>query len=202
MGRFVGVEQINESGHSVDDYAIGDFDGDRRSDIFFANGSQWFVWYGAVAPFVPYATSSYRVGNLRFGDFDGDKKTDVFGVVSGQWSIVPGGTSTWMPLRRSLEDNVSRLVVGDFDGDGRADVVNSQNTGLDIWIWRISQSGLTGWTTITLPTVRSTRLQESAVLTTPRERTRSTWGLGNPRALDIVSSAIGKAKRWSEQEMK
>ena len=195
-------EGINESGHSVDDYAIGDFDGDRRSDIFYANGSEWFVSYGGISTFVPYATSSFEVGDLRFGDFDGDRKTDVFGIDSGQWSIVPGGTNSWVPLRPSLEDDISRLVVADFDGDGRADVIDSQSAGFGFWIWRISRSGLTGWST--------THLAEGPVHTAPGVgrfdeepgADALTWGRGNPLALDIVSSATGKAKRWSEQEMK
>jgi len=197
-------EEINASSHSVNDYAIGDFDGDRRSDIFYANGSEWFVSYGAAGPFVPYATSSYRVGTLRFGDFDADKKTDVFGVVSGQWSIVPGGTNTWIPIRPSLENNVSRLVVRDFDGDGRADVAGSQRAGIaQIWIWRISRGGVSGWT--------NTHLGRVPVYEAPAigrfDETPGTdvlvWGdSAKRRALFIVSSAAGDDVRWSWGEMK
>ena len=196
-------EQVNESGHSVNDYAIGDFDGDRRSDIFYANGSQWFVSYGAVGAFVPYAVSSYRVNNLRFGDFDGDKKTDVFGVVSGRWSIVPGGTSTWIPLRSSLEDNISRLVVADFNGDGFADVVRSTRVGIAaIWIWQASWGGTGGWNNIHLGQVALYQAPGVGRFDLVAGADALTWGRGNPRALDIVSSATGDAVRWSGQEMK
>ena len=69
-------------------------------------------------------------------------------------------------------------------------------------IWRISRSGLTGWTT--------THVADSPLHTAPGVGRFNdapgadalTWGDGNPRALDIVSSATGKAVRWSEQEMK
>ena len=195
-------EQVNESGHSVHDYAIGDFDGDRRSDIFYADGNEWFVSYGAVSGFVPYATSDYRIGNLRFGDFDGDRKTDVFGVVSRQWSIVPGGTNTWVPLRPSLDDNVSRLVVADFDGDGRADVVSSRSAAFGFWIWRISRSGLTGWTNIHLGRVPLHEAPAVGRFDHLPGADALTWGRSNSLALDIVSSATGAAVRWSGQEMR
>ena len=197
-------EEINASSHSVNDYAIGDFDGDRRSDIFYANGSEWFVSYGAVGPFVPYATSSYRVTNLRFGDFDADKKTDVFGVESGQWSIVPGGTNTWIPLRPSLEDNVSRLVVRDFDGDGRADVAGSQRVGIaQIWIWRISRSGVTGWTDTHVGRVPVHDAPAIGRFDETPGADPLVWGSSaKRRALFIVSSATGDDVRWSWGEMK
>jgi hypothetical protein len=65
--------------------AVGDFLGDRRPDIFFADGSQWYVSDGGREPFLFVNLSSFRVPDLRFGDFDGDGKTDVFGITGGQW---------------------------------------------------------------------------------------------------------------------
>jgi hypothetical protein len=70
------------------DFVIGDFDGDGRSDVFYANGHQWRLSRGGVAAFEVLNTSSYRVPDLRFGDFNGDGKTDVFGIEASHWSVV------------------------------------------------------------------------------------------------------------------
>ena len=134
---------------AVSAMAIGDFDGDRRADIFYADGITWWVSYGGYGPFVPTANSSFQVKDLRFGDFDGDGATDVFGVVSnGQfntWSYSKSATGSWADgyLRPALADTVDGLVVADFNGDGFADVaMNCDGPAC----WRISYGGFQDWT--------------------------------------------------------
>jgi hypothetical protein len=109
-----------------------------------------------------------------------------------------------VPLRPSLDDDVSRLVVADFNGDGRADVVSSRNT-LGLWIWRISRSDLTGWTGWTNIHVARVPLYEAPGVGRFDDLPGAdalTWGRSNSLALDIVSTAKGNAVRWSGQEMR
>jgi len=144
--------------------AVGDFDGDGRADIFYADGTTWWVSYGGYGPFVPTTKSSFQVKDLRFGDFDGDGATDVFGVVSnGQfntWSYSKSATGSWADgyLRPALTDTVDGLVVADFDGDGRADVATASSPDFSIvsvsppvvnvadWNWSLSYGGVQDWT--------------------------------------------------------
>ena len=81
--------------------AIGDFDGDHRADVFYADGQAWYVSYGGVSAFKLIDTSSFRIPDLRFGDFNGDGKTDIFAVANGAWSVTYAGTVNWSLLRSS-----------------------------------------------------------------------------------------------------
>ena len=40
-------EKVNESDPHMSDFAIGDFDGDHRANIFSADGQTWWVSSGA-----------------------------------------------------------------------------------------------------------------------------------------------------------
>jgi hypothetical protein len=138
------------------DFAVGHFVADagasQRSDIFYANGTTWFVAAAGSGAFTAVNASSFRVPDLRFGD--GDGVTDVFGVTGGTWSYSRSATGLWQDgyLRQSLAD-IDRLVVADFDGNGRADVAEAGAVidfdpylGVTGWNWRFSLGGVSGWT--------------------------------------------------------
>jgi hypothetical protein len=134
--------------------AVGDFDGDGISDIFFADGQTWWVSYGGNTPFILVATSSFRVPDLRFGDFNGDGTTDVFSVGSVNWQVsysakgVRGVFTEWQPLRSKLTNTADGLVVADFNGDGFADVAANSDDPLG---WRISYGGFQDWAYVSQP---------------------------------------------------
>lgn len=132
------------------DFVIGDFVGDSRADVFYADGTTWWVSDGGVGPFVPYATSGYTREKLAFGDFDGAGKIEVAGVVDNQWMYVPSqGVHQWTPLRPKLTDTMKGLIVADFDGDGIADIagqIEENINGSLQTVWKISLGGRGSWT--------------------------------------------------------
>src|SRR5205085_659982 len=137
-------ETVNVSGQGLGNFAVGNFVGDYRDDIFYADGTHWYASDAATGQFIALDVASSRVSNLRFGDFNGDGRTDVFGISGGNWAVAFGGTSGWQPLRSKLSDSVSNLMVADFNGDDHADVVMPfvSVSGLTL---QISYNGTGNW---------------------------------------------------------
>jgi len=140
--------------NAVSAMAVGDFDGNKIPDIFWADGHTWWVSYGGNTPFKEVQTSSFKRTDLRFGDFNGDGRTDVFGISNTDWEVSyapktgQGIFSSWTPLRPKLTDTVSDLVVADFKGDGFADVATDCAGSA---CWRISYRGTQDWTNTSQP---------------------------------------------------
>jgi hypothetical protein len=150
-------EYLNTVNASTADLAVGKFGshtpGDRRDDILWTDGAQWYISSAGSGPFIAVQPSSLRVKDLRFGDFDGDGITDALGIVAGKWMVSYRATSIWIPLPKSLTDTMNGVVVADFDGDGRADIatstpveVNTLSTPTIVWTWQFSSAGASDWT--------------------------------------------------------
>lgn len=120
---------------------VGNFDGDRRSDIGFfipQTGTWYFITsvngYDGAKP----ATFSFgRAGDVPVAaDYDGDGITDaaVFRPASDEWifrSSVNGETIT----ERFAAADGDLLLPADYDGDGKADLAVYGNS---TWIFRRS----------------------------------------------------------------
>jgi hypothetical protein len=130
----------------ITDLAAGKFldhqPGDRRDDIFLADGENWYLSFGGSGLFKYAKTSPLLVKNVRFGDFDGDGKTDVFGVISSGsnnwWAFTKSARGPWINLQPAR----GYAVVADFDGNGIADVA----AYVDAYHWAISYGGTSPYT--------------------------------------------------------
>jgi hypothetical protein len=121
---------------TMKDLRFGDFDGDKKTDIFYTQDNQWQVWYGQTRTWTPTQTSSKPIGELLFGEFDNVPGTDVVGINSDGWAWSSGSTKAWQWLNAKLTNSFTSAVAADFDGDGRTDIAVSNGSN-----WRYSRDG-------------------------------------------------------------
>ena len=138
---------VNHAIRGMLDFVIGDFVGDGKADVFYADGTSWWVSDGGTGPFAEYATSSYKRPDLLFGNFDGSGKTEAAGVVANQWMFVPAKEPRqWTPLRSALTKTMAGLIAADFDGNGKTDIAMFDNGSVGAPVsMRVSRDGTGDW---------------------------------------------------------
>lgn len=132
--------------------AIGDFDGDRRSDILWRNRISgdnavgFLVSNGFESDFW-YAYSSNPVPNFAWkvagtGDFDGDGRSEVLwrntaNGANSVWRFTDTSSNTAFNGSPLPSVNVSWRIagIGDFNGDGKSDIFwrNASNGANALW---------------------------------------------------------------------
>ncbi|OQB14452.1 MAG: FG-GAP repeat protein [Deltaproteobacteria bacterium ADurb.Bin207] len=130
---------LSRASDPMEELALGDFDGDGKTDVFRSKNGRWEWSRGGVELWATLATSTITLSSLRFGDFDGDGKTDVFHATGSEWHVSYGGSSAWQTLRTASE-STSQLAFGDFDGDGKTDVFTASGGQ-----WKVCFGGKGTW---------------------------------------------------------
>jgi len=123
----------------TEDLLFADFDADGRTDVFLANGSRWYVSYGATGPWQQINVSSTRKYQLAVADFTGDGRADVFYGNGSRWYLSDSGTGPWRKINTS-SFRTAQLGFADFNGDGRTDVFRANGSA-----WYVSWSGTSSW---------------------------------------------------------
>ena len=140
----------NIYGHdSYAHYAVCDFDGDGRDDLFLATRRNW--WYSSAAkmPWVFLREAKEDLADIAVGYFDGDRKCDVIRRIGGPspaLHISSGGTGGWLPLRGSVDMPWSELRFVDMDGDGVTDIFMRRADGT----WSVRVPNAIDWRDINI----------------------------------------------------
>jgi hypothetical protein len=133
-----GIGATGEIGRKV---AVGDYDGDARDDLAFADGQVWLGrGDGTFSPGVTLPLSSYAF-DVVTGDFDGDGRPDLAFLSflgPGRLHVFlaePGGAFTQAagsPV--ALSGDLESLAAGDFDGDDNLDLAVTDIFGMRVFV--------------------------------------------------------------------
>jgi hypothetical protein len=115
-------------------YYVGDFNGDKCSDIAYITDDRWYIVNGKTggpfpAPWWGNSIPGWPTGGRYFiGDFNGDGSDDIaFLAADAKWYIVNGNSGA--PFGHPWWGNSipgwpadGRYFIGDFNGDGASDI--------------------------------------------------------------------------------
>ena len=138
--------------------AVGDFNGDCKSDILWRNTStqqvyEWFMngttYSGSGSPGSP--TSDWVIQDA--GDFNGDGKSDILwrNSTTGEvyiW-LMNGTTFTSSGSLGYVSSDWSIAGVGDFNGDGKSDILWRNSTTGQVYLWFINGTTMSGGGSVT-----------------------------------------------------
>ncbi|MFN7115940.1 MAG: FG-GAP-like repeat-containing protein [Saprospiraceae bacterium] len=138
-------QTLRSGNASLSELAFGDFNGDKKTDVFRANttAGRWEVLWSGVGEWQLFQNASIPLNQLGFGDFNGDGKTDVFRN-NNRWEVWLTGTTAWRALN-TINVAVTNLRFADFNADGKTDVfyINPST-----YRWQVSYSGSGAWQTL------------------------------------------------------
>jgi hypothetical protein len=125
--------------------AVGDFDADGNSEVFWRNRTTGANALQALTLFSPRTITGVTNQDWRVvgaGDFDADGHSDLLwrNVLTGANTIWKSAVSATKQATTGVSDLRWQVAgVGDFDGDGRSDILwRHSTTGADV-IWRGGQ---------------------------------------------------------------
>ena len=132
------------SGNSGDVPALGDYDGDEKTDyaVFSSNGT-WFIRRSSDSSTLTFPFG--LAGDIPVpGDYDGGGKTDiaVFRPSDGNWYFWFTETQQFSAVHFGA--NGDQPVAQDYDGDGKTDVAVFRSSGGDWYYLRSSDQNFVG----------------------------------------------------------
>jgi len=128
--------------------AVGDFNGDGKTDIATASSVDSTVSVlfntGDKRGDIFSSPINFAVGNnpvsIAVGDFNGDGKTDIAtassvdSTVSVLFNTGDKRGDIFYPRNYAVEGSLEAIAVGDFNGDGKLDIAMANGVDSAVWI--------------------------------------------------------------------
>jgi Salmonella virulence plasmid 65kDa B protein/FG-GAP-like repeat/Insecticide toxin TcdB middle/N-terminal region len=123
----------------------GDFNGDGKTDIATANGSNLYLYLGNGNGFTVASTTTVPgwggAGYVFIGDFNGDGKTDIATAIGSTLYLYLGNGNgftvanpTPVPGWGGVVNGYSFNWTGDFNGDGKTDIAAAGGNNLTLYL--------------------------------------------------------------------
>ena len=144
-----GVDWFNSQTPATDSpnsIAVGDFNGDGKTDLAVANNLGYFA-PGRVTILLGNGDGTFTAtaaspgtgiapASIIVGDFNGDGKADLAVANNGDNTVTillgnGDGTFTQTTVSPAAGDGPASLAVGDFNGDGKADLAVANQIGFE-----------------------------------------------------------------------
>jgi len=144
--------------HTGTEFHVGDFNGDRRTDLFCIDRTSGHKWidYSSGSSSTPYGGADWEIADpwcshataqLHIGDFNADGRSDLLCHDTGDghkwidYAAAAGsvfGTNDWENTINWCTHATATLIVQDYNGDGRSDILchTRSNGGIDVKLAR------------------------------------------------------------------
>lgn len=121
----------------LEEYAVGDVNGDEWLDIVWADMDKLYLAYGNADYQYPEEEIASVFGGVELGDFNGDGQTDIFVNENNEnqffiEQLEPGQFGEPVLIWQSAGANI---IVEDFDGDNLDEVCVIKNRDLELINW-------------------------------------------------------------------
>jgi len=144
--------------HAGTEFHVGDFNGDRRTDLFCidrTNGHKW-IDFSSGSGSAPYGGADWEIADpwcshataqLHIGDFNADGRSDLLCHDTGDghkwidYAAATGsvfGANDWESTINWCTHPSATLIVSEFNGDARSDLLchTRSNGGIDVKLAR------------------------------------------------------------------
>ena len=186
--------------------ATGDFDGDRRTDFIFADGTGINLYMGN--PTMPTPIGIQGMSGLWAIDFNYDGYSDlvIHDETADALRAHEGGANGLASTLSAAAQPPAFVVVGDFDGDGYWDTIGPDCFGSCPTVTSVAYGGPGGWGA---PATRTTPMDRSIagsyptamvvdlnadgyddLLAVGTDHTTLLWYAGSPNGLGTTPAAV------------
>ena len=192
------LEKINDRDGDIRDFAVADFNGDRRADILHTDGQHWWISFGGVAPFAIFEMGQMSTRGIFASATSTTtaKRTCSYPSPGRGWPGMEAARGFPLCVRRCPAPRATWWSPISTAMAGRTSGMLALGSG---WFWLVSDKGTGEWSECERP--------RSGSATRPRRRLRRDARRrcarleSDPTRINEISRyrVLWRPNRWSPQ---